>query len=109
QKVFGRQSLSHAGNLKTLPGDPKQESERLALGFEPDLRKFFSPVLQRGPLFRGRLFRKVHSAPPPLRTDHDGQGNHPSPGHRSLPIVTPTREGEKTGGVDGGGTAAGRS
>src|SRR5437016_4682042 len=65
QKVFRRQPLAHARDLKTLPGDTEREGERLALGFEPDLRKRFSPVLQGRPLFRGGLFRKVHSAPPP--------------------------------------------
>src|SRR5262249_59294706 len=63
EQVFCRQLLTHAGNVKTLLGDANRKSERLALGFEPDLRNFFSPVLQGCPLFRGRLFRKVHSAP----------------------------------------------
>src|SRR5207245_10169956 len=53
----------------------KYKSQRLALGFEPDLSKFFSPELQGCPLFRGRPFRKVHSARPPLRTNHSGQLN----------------------------------
>src|SRR5262249_49813898 len=83
--------LIHARDLKTLLGDTKRKSVRLALGFEPDLRKLISPVLQGRPLFRGRLFRKVHSAPPPLKTNHYGQGNRlenvamsrPAPVHRA--------------------------
>src|SRR5262249_13067792 len=72
QKVFCGQSLTHVRDLKTLLGDAKRKRERLAFGFEPDLRNSFSPVLQGGPLLRRRLFKKAHSAPPPLGTNHDG-------------------------------------
>src|SRR5262249_49985196 len=84
QEVLRRQSLTRFRNLKTLLGDAKCKSKRLVLGFEPDLGKGLSPVLQGGPLFRGGLFRKVHSAPPSFPF---------------LPIVTPTREAEKTGAI----------
>src|SRR5260370_33683274 len=75
QKVLCRQPLTQVRNLKARLGNPERQSERFALGFEPDLRKFFSPVLQGCPLCRGELFRKVHSAPPPLRTNRYGQFN----------------------------------
>src|SRR6266852_196320 len=63
QKILGRQSLTHAGNLEAVLGDTELKSQGIALGFEPDLGKFFSPELQGCPLLRGRLFRKVHSDP----------------------------------------------
>src|SRR5262249_14955901 len=69
-------------------------SERLALGLEPDLRKFFSPVLQGCPLFRGRLFRKVHPAPPALRTKRCGQLNRLKDENRSF-VGTKEKHGDR--------------
>src|SRR5262245_42486655 len=64
EKVLDRQQWRQAGKLKTLLGDAKRQSKRLALGLEPDLRQLFSSVLQGCPLCRGRLHKKIHSAPP---------------------------------------------
>src|SRR5207237_406872 len=61
------QLFTQARDAKTFRGDAKSKCARLVLGLEPDLRKFFAPELQGCPLFRGRMFRKVHSAPPRWR------------------------------------------
>src|SRR5262249_7997312 len=46
------------------PGTPKSQTQLIALGLEPDSCQLFSSVLQGSPLFRGRLYKKIHSAPP---------------------------------------------
>ena len=63
EQVFRRQLLFDSRNFKTFSGDAQPQSEWLPIGFEPNPRNGFSPVLQSRPLLRGRLFGKVHVVP----------------------------------------------